>query len=119
MKGSLEPEKIKRLEEIEFIWNIEEYNWEEGFSHLKEYKKEHGDCLAPHSIKFDGFALGNWVTRQRTKKGKLTPGKIQRLDDLSFVWSARALQWEQGFSELKAYKEKHGDCVVKGSFDTS
>ena len=37
-KKSLSPEKISRLDDLNFVWDANETDWEGGFSHLKEYK---------------------------------------------------------------------------------
>jgi hypothetical protein len=88
-KGKLEAARIQRLEEIGFSWDpIGEY-WEEMFSRLVAYKQEHGDCLVP--ITYSDKQLAIWVSVQRTvkSKGTLEPARIQRLDELGFVWKAR------------------------------
>lgn len=63
--------------------------WGEGLASLKAYKEKHGDCLVPVSYKYDGYKLGQWVVSQRRAKGTLTEKRVQSLDDLGFVWSAR------------------------------
>ncbi|NIN00080.1 MAG: hypothetical protein GTO24_19010, partial [candidate division Zixibacteria bacterium] len=47
-KGLLSKDRIRRLDEIGFIWDPAEIYWEEMFSALVEYKKAHGDCRVPH-----------------------------------------------------------------------
>jgi hypothetical protein len=85
----LTPERTQRLDGIGFVWDVLSTNWEQGFASLKVYKAEHGDCLVVQGFKHDGFALGQWVSRQRRAKGTLTPERVQRLDDIEFVWSLK------------------------------
>ena len=86
-KDNLTEERFQRLDELGFVWDPLEQQWEEGFSCLKAYKEEHSDCLVPNKHKTsDGFNLGNWVSFQRKKKDKLSPERVQRLDELGFVW---------------------------------
>ena len=89
-------------------------SWEFWFGLLETYKEEYGDCLIPRGYKLDGYALDRWLSKQRTNQGKgvLAPERVQRLNELGFVWDALAAQWEQGFASLKAYKEKYGDCLM-------
>ena len=43
----LSENRIRRLEEIDFAWEIVDTTWEEMFGALKKYKHEHGDCNVP------------------------------------------------------------------------
>jgi len=119
-KSKLTPEKVARLDDLGFVWNVQEKQWEQGFSYLKIYKEEYKDCLVPQSFRAaDGFALGNWVSTQRESKSKLPQDKIRLLDDLGFIWNVREYQWEKGFSYLKAYVKEHNHCYVKKNFKSS
>ena len=96
-------------------------SWEFLLGLLEVYKEEFGDCLVPNGYKTtSGYALEKWVGRQRTayKKGQLTPERIQRLDDLGFVWDPFAEQWERGFSELADFKDVNNHCRVPLRYKT-
>jgi superfamily II DNA or RNA helicase len=110
-RQSLSRERIERLDELGFVWNKYELQWEESFNALCAYKQEKGDCLVPTK---GGFALGKWVGTQRERRQRqaLSLERIQRLDELGFIWDWRAHKWEEGFSALCAYKQKEGDCLV-------
>ena len=111
--GKLENERIRRLEELGFVWDPLSGIWEASFDELKQYKAEHGDCDVsagwPENPK-----LGRWVNSQRRayKSGKLENERIRRLEELGFVWDPLTARWETRFGELKQYKAKHGDCDV-------
>ncbi|MDB4472930.1 helicase associated domain-containing protein [bacterium] len=111
-KDKLGIEKIKRLDELGFVWDPHEEKWELQFQRLKAYKEEYGDCLVPRS--FEDKKLAAWAKNQRTLKRtrKLSADRIGRLDDLGFVWRQLEGVWEGQFQKLVAYKEKHGDCLV-------
>ncbi len=104
-KGALKPDRAQRLDNLGFVWNLGEYQWEESFKSIVTYKKEHGNCLVKHPKK-----LREWVGNQRSNKDRLTPKQICRLDDIGFVWNTLEYHWEIGFKWLKAYKDEHGDC---------
>ena len=57
---------------------------------LTDYCHKHGDCLVPQSYE-KNKQLGSWVGTQRRdyKKGKLSEGKIQKLNDINFIWDTR------------------------------
>jgi len=78
-----------RLDGLGFVWNVLKYRWEEGFTNLVDYKDEFGDCRVRDKSKYRNYNLGSWVSKQRSKKGKLTSEQISRLDDLGFVWKTR------------------------------
>ena len=56
------------------------------------FKDANNHSRVPHGYKVaSGFALGRWISRQRReyKKDQLTPERIQRLDELRFVWKLK------------------------------
>ncbi len=88
-KELLTQQRRRRLDELSFVWDPLEADWEEGFSFLKLYREREGHCLVPQRRKEEnGFRLGQWVNVQRLKKDKLPPERRQRLDELGFVWKA-------------------------------
>jgi len=47
----------------------------------------------------------------KASTGRLTPDRIQRLEDLGFVWSVRD-DWNKHYEELKQFRQEHGHCNV-------
>jgi hypothetical protein len=88
-KNTLTPEQIRRLNELGFVWDQLTQQWEEGFAALTRFKEREGHCLVRHESRHDGFRLGDWVKKQRSRKNTLTPERIRRLDELGFVWTVR------------------------------
>jgi len=91
---------------------ISEAGWEEGFSALRTFKRQHGHCLVPRWHMQGKYKLGQWVAVQRYRKANLSSERMRRLDDIGFVWSWRDLLWEKNFAALKAFKDRYGHCVV-------
>jgi len=119
LKDKLSPERIQLLEELGFSWDLLSEQWEKAFSYLKVYIDEHGDCLVPRYFSTpDGFKLGAWISNQRARRvaDRLSPERIQRLDEVGFVWDSFAEQWDQAFFLLKAYKEQFGNCSPEARF---
>jgi hypothetical protein len=85
-------EQKDRLDAIGFIWDVDAYDWEVGFSHLQAYVNENEHCrvLSTH-ITADGYPLGQWVKvqRRRLRKNQMTAEQKDRLDALGFVSSAK------------------------------
>ena len=87
-KERLSQEQVKRLEDLGFVWDVLQYQWDKGFQELAIYQKEFGDCLVVGSyIGSSGFKLGTWVSKQRSKKENMPGDRIERLDTLGFVWT--------------------------------
>ena len=86
--------------------------WEENFQALAAYKKEFGDLMVPRGLTYKAVNLGNWVANQRGAKEKLPTERVQRLDDLGFVWDPYTKLWEESFEALVAYKADFGHCRV-------
>ena len=112
-KGDLSEDKIARLEEIGFVWNVFEEAWEKNFLELKRFQEEHGHCKVPQRYP-QNPQLGSWVSNQRAdfKKGDLSEDKIARLEEIGFVWDVLEEEWEENFLELKRFQEEHGHCRV-------
>jgi superfamily II DNA or RNA helicase len=90
-------------------------DWELGFSHLKAFAELTGDPNPTAATKdqFD-FPVGTWCSTQRsarkgTNRGLLTRERIQKLDDLGFIWDPIEAAWLKGFEYLKRYKDEFGD----------
>ena len=89
-KGILSEERIRRLDELGFIWDYAAFVWEERFSELEAFREEHGHCKVPTLSKAHA-ALGGWIRTQRERRnqGTLSEERLGRLIRLGFVWDGR------------------------------
>ena len=80
-------DRIRRLDELAFVWDTLDAAWEDKFRELVDYKKTVGDCNVPTRWQ-QNIKLSGWVSRQRTfrKAKKLSADRIRRLDGLGFAW---------------------------------
>ena len=92
-------ERKAALLKIGFDFDPQRTKWEEKYKELVKFTKDHGHCK-PTPRKNDPLSLrqlGIWVKCQRRhytlfKEGKpssMTLERIQRLNDIGFVWSPR------------------------------
>lgn len=79
---SLSPERIHKLNEIGFIWDVHEAQWLERFEELRKYRRDHGDTFVPRNYSVYPF-LGKWVEKQRSDYKKFM-AKRKLEDDGSF-----------------------------------
>ena len=89
-KGTLNTDKIEKLDVLGFSWNPHDDYWEQIFQNLIEFKQVYNHCNVPLNYS-NNPQLGTWVNtnRQRYKKGKLDQDKIEKLNQLGFEWTCR------------------------------
>ena len=110
---SLSLERKARLNEVGFVWNPHEEDWNRGFSALSVYVDEHKHCRVPKDfIDINGFRLGAYVDRQRTDAKKMTVERKLKLNELGFVWNEFDAKWEDGFLALQTYAKREQNCRV-------
>ncbi len=109
--GILTAERIRLLDEIGFEWTPRDSVWDEGFNKLLAYKAEHGNVDVS---KHPNTELGTWVSVQRKAKsrGEISEERLQRLNEVGFVWDAHESRWEEMFRQLRVYKDTHGDLNI-------
>ncbi len=109
------------LEAIGMDWQRFDGKWMLGFTHFEEYIQTFGNMdISSTYVAPDGFRLGQWVFAQRNRKmlGKLSDDKIEKLESFGFVWSVTDAAWDNAFSALREYKEKHGGLNVPADYTT-
>lgn len=97
-------------------WDRHDLAWERGLTALRAYAEQVGHARVPTDYTSeDGFALGQWVKRQRAKhagagKGRpLTTEQEKSLDELpGWAWDAQEAKWEDGFTALLQYADREG-----------
>jgi len=106
-------DRIKRLENLGFVWKLFEVAWEEMFAVLTVHKQAHGDCNVPRGWKYNP-ELAEWCSTQRKayNNNELSPDRVGRLEKLGFLFDPFTAAWEEMFAALTAYKQTHGDCNV-------
>ena len=84
----LSNDKIDKLNSIGFIWDPFEYQWDEKFELLKQYKEEFGNCNVPYNYKYKDVNLGKWVFTQRIKlkERNISLSRIDKLNSIGFRW---------------------------------
>lgn len=128
--SALTEERIDMLESIGFEWGGrgraggktgQRRAWDEWLEDLAAWKGEHGDCLVPQK---HPSGLGLWVAKQRQnfrlwmngQPSPMTRERVASLEALGFHFQSvlpPKTPWDEWLDQLKAYKEKHGDCRVR------
>jgi len=111
-REGLTKDRRRRLDELGFVWDPLDQQWEEGFSRLTAFQALEGHCRVHPDYSEGGFKLGVWVSTQRSKRQDLTEDRRLRLNDLGFVWDPRNAWWEEGFSLLRTFYAREGHFRV-------
>lgn len=85
----LTPERLRMLDEMGMIWDVDAYRWEQNFAAAEAYWREHGDLRPVKRYTTpDGVKLGTWLIYQREKhsRGELEEEKVTRLNAIGMVW---------------------------------
>tara|TARA_B100000212_G_scaffold186855_1_gene140938 strand:- start:138 stop:1442 length:1305 start_codon:yes stop_codon:yes gene_type:complete len=98
--------QIELLNNIEFVWDLNEYKWNERYRELKSFyiKTGHSKVEQMHS------SLGRWVGTQRRnfKKNQLSKQKIDLLGELDFIWDTKDAIWNSNYQSLKDFFINNG-----------
>ena len=105
-RNSLSKEKTNLLNEINFIWDSLENQWQLKYQELKEFKNQYGHSSPVKS----NPSLGQWVQEQRLnyKKNKIPEERLLLLKEINFLWDPRQNEWQLKYQELKEFKNQYG-----------
>jgi hypothetical protein len=124
--GILKEDRKQLLDDLGFVWKIDHYDvdtslrarqWEEMYNKMQAFKETHGHCQIPVNYK-DDPTLGKWARNQRAfeRTGRLDETRFERLDVLGFVWDPCGSHWNDMYTKLRAYYDKHGHCQIPISY---
>jgi hypothetical protein len=116
--NKLRIDRKKLLDEIGFVWNVEDHQWHLLYEKLVEFKRKNGHCLVPRR---EDMSLGKWVSNQQQshRKNKLRLDRKGLLDELGFVWVVDRCApetWHQQYEKLVEFKRQNGNCLVPTRF---
>lgn len=117
--GKLSQERIKLLEDIGMVWDVREYEFNQGYKHALDYFNQHNNLDVPEGYTIDDFDLSFWLNQKRKykTKGTLTKEEIALLDKLNFDWKNFADDWNKNFALAESYFKKHNHLDVSKKED--
>jgi len=115
-KGELSAERIQRLEDLSFCWNVRDVKWEQKIQDLILFKIQHGHCNVPRRGEANRD-LGTWVfylkqSYKLKKEGILTIERVRELEELGFIWEPLEDKWLDSLNKLKEFKNINGHFYV-------
>ena len=119
-KGSLDQEKIDRLETVTgWTWAPKDDQYQRGFHALQQYaiRERTSRVVRSHVEVFDGVEinLGSWAQTRRGdfKRGWLTQTQIEALEALpEWTWIPKDDDWMSWFKSLTEFVEENGHSRV-------
>ena len=121
MRNILSSEKITELNELGFIWDVLEEDWNVSIRYLKKFIDEHGHSNVHQRFQTpDGYKLGSWVSMKRIEKQRnnLSEQRIAELEKLGFIWERYDEIWRRGVMLLKQFIKEHGHVRIHPNFQT-
>lgn len=110
-KGRLSSAREELLDALRgWSWNPKADQWEDGLLHLREYVDVHGTAdIRDDHVCDDGYRLGKWVGKQRTKWATLPTDRQHQLQSLpGWTLDARSALWETSLTALSLYAAENG-----------
>lgn len=126
------PDRVAALEQLPgWVWNVKDAEWETHFAQLQRWVKLTGHANPGAADLVDGFDIGKWVQKQRSRiRGNQwvdrRRGDVIRTETLSddrtarlralpgWVEHTREASWDAGYARLVAYVEQHGQLPAQG-----
>ena len=87
-KNKLKGSQEEALNDLGFIWNVNDHTWLMRYNSYLKYIKETGDTQVPKGLMFEGFNLSKWASKQREAyySGVIQPDRKRLLNDIGFSW---------------------------------
>lgn len=109
----LTPHRRKLLDDLNFIWDHHQVQWDLQYNNLKEFFQKHNHtCTRPSPTNYP--SLAKWVRKHRAEYNNmenstlLTPDRIEKLNQLQFQWVVRPYTWEDHYQHLIHFKQLNG-----------
>lgn len=114
--GTLDAERIARLDRIGMDWDPHRSRWEANYAALCAYHAEHGNIDVPEGLTSSlGTPLASAVRvyLSQHREGTLAADRVAALEALGIVWSvSKDVARKSMIDTLAAYRAEHGDLLV-------
>jgi len=119
---NMDAERKQKLNKLNFVRGLNEAKWDERYNQLKAFFHENGHSNYPTVQTIDGkkvkTELGIWVSKQRSKnkQKRINQSRIDKLNEIKFIWSVEEANWNYGFNQLQKYVAKFKTADVPESY---
>jgi hypothetical protein len=121
IKDTIAPSKKQKLDNINFIWDEFDYDFNKYYYMLKLYYSKNGNCIVTKNDNENLYLWINLIRKDQNKQSnkRLSKVHIEKLNELGFDWEPEDISWEDGFNRLSAYKIQTGETDVKNDYSDS
>jgi len=112
-QGRLDPKRQRTLEALGVALSPLEEAWNQGFTELKRFVKQHGHANVPHQSPSYGRAA-NFLFHHRKlyRQGRIDPKRQRILEALGVVWTPKEDRSTRRVAELTRFFKQHGHLKV-------
>jgi superfamily II DNA or RNA helicase len=103
--NTLKNEEIRKLNEVNFVWDMHEWKWDSMYSQLIAYSKENE--FEPY--KENNAELASWYRTQLNllSVGKLREDRIPKIKEIKFKGPASRNKWIPQYEELVRFRKEN------------
>jgi superfamily II DNA or RNA helicase len=112
LEGMMSAADESKLNALGFVWHEVQIDWTKMIEMARAYFELNGNLKVPRNG--DSRELSDWLSKQRTayRQGLLSSERQKALENFGMNWDMTPIAWEERFEELKAYRNRFGDCNV-------
>ena len=111
-EGNMNIDRMEKLNNLGFVWSSSENKWNCMYEKLKEFYNENGHTYIPINNK--DRSLYNLVRVQRYyfKKGLMKIDRVEKLNNLNFIWNIEEEAWGNMYNQLREFYFKNGHSNI-------
>jgi len=115
--GKLKKDRKIQLEKSGFPWKTDNMSFSERVKQLVKYRKEEGS-LHVSQVAYEKYSeqhkLSRWINEMRRlyNEDRLPIDRINKLNNIGFIWNMEDEQFSKNLIKLKRYHQKYGHFDV-------
>ena len=117
-KKELSAEKVTKLNSIEFVWDVQEYSWQNNLLLLDEFRRKNPERWPSQRSKDPiEHKLAVWFLgiRKDFKNNTLLKERKAKLEEMQFPFYPREDRWSHMYGKLVSFQKKMNRFPRKGS----
>ena len=117
-------EKVKKLEAIGMIWQVNDYRWNLAFNKIKAYYDTFNSLdIPPEYNNGEGKKLTHWLKEQRNiyysrNRSKKDLEKIIKLESIGLICHHKDELWDNMYLTALIYYKEHKNLLVPINYET-